>query len=619
MAHESNPAQAPALAALRTELLALRADLHSAPGAAAATLRAIAPARRGSAVNLLHYLALRRRDLRPLQLRLAAQGLSSLGRAEPHVLATVDAVLAWLGPADAAAPQPGDLPWQAPGYARGERLLARRVQALLGPARAGREVRIMVTMPGEAATDPSLVRDLLARGMDCMRINCAHDDEAAWAAMIGHLRSAEQELGRGCRLLMDLGGPKLRTGPVAAGPAVLHLRPGRDALGRVTAPGRVLLCAQEAAPVDGALPVPGAWLDRLQPGDSVRFTDARGARRRLRVIAREVAGCRAEIDQSAYLVPGTQLRREGARGKADTACVGALPRRPGAILLHTGDLLWVEARQAPGTAAAAPDAPARIACTLPEVFADVRAGESVWFDDGRIGGRVEAVTPGRLVVRVTQARPQGERLLADKGINLPETALQLPALTARDLEVLPFVAHHADLVGLSFANGPGDVHALQAALSTGRRRPAIVLKIETRRGFTQLPGMLLAALAAPRCGVMIARGDLAVECGFERLAEVQEEILWICEAAHVPVIWATQVLETLAREGRPSRAEITDAAMSNRAECVMLNKGPHVLGAVAVLDDILRRMQPHQAKKRALLRELHLAHALAGAGGVPGQ
>ena len=109
---------------------------------------------------------------------------------------------------------------------------------------------------------------------------------------------------------------------------------------------------------------------------------------------------------------------------------------------------------------------------------------------------------------------------------------------------------------------------------------------------------------------MIARGDLAVECGFERLSELQEEILWICEAAHVPVIWATQVLETLAKEGLPSRAEITDAAMGDRAECVMLNKGPHVLSAVGVLGDILRRMQAHQAKKRSTLRELRLAHAL---------
>ena len=105
---------------------------------------------------------------------------------------------------------------------------------------------------------------------------------------------------------------------------------------------------------------------------------------------------------------------------------------------------------------------------------------------------------------------------------------------------------------------------------------------------------------------MIARGDLAVECGYERLAEVQEEILWLCEAAHMPVIWATQVLEGVAKRGQPSRAEITDAAMSERAECVMLNKGPHIVGAVRVLDDILRRMQGHQHKKTSLLRTLHL-------------
>ena len=72
----------------------------------------------------------------------------------------------------------------------------------------------------------------------------------------------------------------------------------------------------------------------------------------------------------------------------------------------------------------------------------------------------------------------------------------------------------------------------------------------------------------------------------------------------MPVVWATQVLENLAKMGRPSRAEITDAAMGVRADCVMLNKGPHILEAMHALDDILRRMQDHQSKKRTLLRAL---------------
>jgi pyruvate kinase len=139
-----------------------------------------------------------------------------------------------------------------------------------------------------------------------------------------------------------------------------------------------------------------------------------------------------------------------------------------------------------------------------------------------------------------------------------------------------------------------------------------VLKIETRSGFQHLPHLLLTAMRRRRVGVMIARGDLAVECGHERLAEVQEEILWLCEAGHIPVIWATQVLDQLARTGLPSRAEISDAALGERAECVMLNKGPYIDDAVETLRDILTRMAGHHRKKSALLRPLR-SWQLAGA------
>jgi pyruvate kinase len=195
--------------------------------------------------------------------------------------------------------------------------------------------------------------------------------------------------------------------------------------------------------------------------------------------------------------------------------------------------------------------------------------------------------------------------------------LHLPAITDKDRSDLQFIARHADMVALSFVNCATDVRELRSLLSSyGDRQPAIVLKIETVRGFANLPSMLLEAMKSPRCAVMIARGDLAVECGFERLAEAQEEILWLCEAAHVPVIWATQVLETLAKEGMPSRAEVTDAAMSHRAECVMLNKGPYIVQAVKVLDDILRRMHGHQTKKRSMLRELQLVSSFRKARAV---
>ena len=153
------------------------------------------------------------------------------------------------------------------------------------------------------------------------------------------------------------------------------------------------------------------------------------------------------------------------------------------------------------------------------------------------------------------------------------------------------------MVAVSFLRREGDVDDLHRYLKrVGAEHLGLILKIETTAAFARLPEILLHAMRSPLVGVMIARGDLAVEAGYERLAELQEEILWLCEAAHLPVIWATEVLDQLARTGQPSRAEVTDAAMGQRAECIMLNKGPHIDAAIVVLDNILRRMSGHQRK-----------------------
>lgn len=429
-----------------------------------------------------------------------------------------------------------------------------------------------------------------------------------------NLRRAKRELGRRCRILMDLAGPKLRTGPVESGAKVIKWSPRRDPFGRVIEPARVWLFPAGAprlpdAPADAALPLPDGWLARLKAGDTVEFEDARGAGRELK-IAGEEGGCRwGEATKTAYVSPGTVFRRMG-RKKGASARVGEFSPPDPHIILKPGDTLILTRDQLPGRGAQYDSrgmmvTPASIACTLPEVFGMVRPGERVWFDDGKIGGIVRASTGDQARIEITHARPRGERLRAEKGINLPDTRLSLSALTAKDEEDLRFIVSHAHMVGMSFAQRVEDVRRLRQVLAElGGAEMGIVLKIETRRGFEMLPDLLLDVMAAPVAGVMIARGDLAVECGYERLAEVQEEILWLCEAAHMPVIWATQVLERLTRTGLPSRAEITDAAMGERAECVMLNKGPHILGAMKVLDNILQRMEEHQRKKSPLLRQL---------------
>ncbi|HZU95094.1 MAG TPA: pyruvate kinase [Planctomycetota bacterium] len=595
---------------LTSELEGVHASMLGLEKSLEHVLDSVHPSNARSARNLLHYVALRRHDLRELQGGLASLGLSSLGRAESHVHDNLDQVLALLHQLqghELPDPDGARAPVTAP---EGRTLLREHTDALLGPRPRERSVRIMVTLPSEAATDAGLVRSLLSSGMDVARINCAHDDHGDWTKMIANLRAASAELSRPCEVLMDLSGPKVRTGRVAPGPRVVSWHPGRDTLGEVVEPARIFLGEPLRAPAeaDAVLPIPAPVREILEPGDRLHFLDARGKKRSLRVSS----PAWATADQTAYVVPATRVRVRGASGKEKARFeIASLPAREGALEVAAGDLLVLTRSPDPGVGN-------RIPLTLPEAFGAVRPGHSVWFDDGRIGGTVEAADDETIKVRITQARAGGDKLRADKGVNFPDTELPVPALGPRDIDDLEFVARNADMVGLSFVRDVHDVRALREHLvRLGRPDLGVVLKIETRRGFEELPALLLAAMASPRSGVMIARGDLAVELGYQRLAEVQEEILWMCEAAHMPVIWATQVLEGLAKKGKPSRSEITDAAMGVRAECVMLNKGPHVVQAVRTLDDILHRMERHQSKKRSMLRALELARAFAPAKRAP--
>lgn len=442
--------------------------------------RRFAPAAR----NLAAYLALRRHDISDLQPDLAAYGLSSLGRSEAHVMASLDALCAALA---AIARQPGHK-FPPPGRMAAGRRAVRAAQTLLfGPDIIGASTRIMVTLPTEAATDPALVAALIKSGMTCARINCAHDDPVAWRAMALMVRAAAKAAGSQCRILMDIGGPKCRIETVHAQDKVRLFRGERLVLVR----GMANACAAD------------------------------------KVIA---------------------------------------------------------------------------TISFPEILDLLEPAKEVWINDGKIGTRVVATAPGRAELEVFCARAKGERLRPEKGLNFPGTNLSLSPLTPDDRESLDTVAEIADIVGLSFVQCPEDVALLHRELArrrVGRPPLPVMLKIETPLSVRNLPRLIVAAGGVGPAAVMIARGDLAVELGFARMAEIQEEVMWLCEAAHIPVVWATQVLEGLVSEGRPSRAEVTDAAMAQRAECVMLNKGPFLPEAMRFLVDVLRRMDRHQAKKSA--------------------
>ncbi len=445
---------------------------------------------RDSARNLAHYLAMRRLDLRPLQAQLIPWGLQSLGHVESRVMESLDAIIANLE-AMCASDDAGVNRPSHDAFGRGARLLQENTNGVFGPPPDGRWTRILVTLSPKAAKDIDHVRALFRAGMDCARVNCARDSENVWAGMIDNVRRVGEETGRPCRVLMDLGGPKIRTRTVIA-------------------PKRT-----------------------VQAGDRILLTHAPPVKN--------------------------------------------------------------------------PDFPYQADCSIADVLRQVAEGARVSIRDGLISGHVEAVRDDGVVMAVDRTPPNGQPLEPQRGINFPGTALQVSPLTESDLAALDFVAAHADIVSYSFVQRPGDIARLQdelAARRPGRPPMPIVAKIETQLAFANLPDLIVQAAGGNPFAVMIARGDLAVEIGYERLSEAQEEILWLCEAAHVPVIWATQVLESLIKRGMPSRGEFTDAAMAERAECVMLNKGKFVEEGITVLDNVLRRMEAHTMKRRAQLRPL---------------
>jgi pyruvate kinase len=594
---------------------ALRDRVERAADCADSQLCEQAPGRLPSLKNLHAYLALRATDLKPLQEDLARLGLASLDHAEAQVLPALNAVLANLYLLHGQRPETATLLDHAE-FDAGPALLERNATRLLGPPREGRRARIMITLPDGAADDPGLLRALLDEGMDCARLNCAYGDQVAWSRTISALREAESASGHRCRLFMDLRGPKLRTGPMEREPAVLKVRPLRAADGHVLRPARIWLTASGQPPpgiADASLVVEAAWLDQLASEDRVRLRDARGSGRKWRVAECTPAGCWAESRKTTYLKNGTVLRLQrgsGSDGPATT--LASLPPSESRMAIRVGDLLRLARGAEPGKPAVHdPDGrllrPGAIPLGVAEVFRDARAGEPISFDDGRISGVIEEADADMLRIRVLHTRRPLERLSSDKGVNLPETALDLPALSDEDLQDLEFVARNADLIGLSFTNSPADVRFLHERLQRlGRGDVGVIFKIETRRGCANLPGILIEAMKFPNFGVMIARGDLAAECGFEGLAELQDDILRLCEAAHAPAVWATGVLESLARRGHPARAEITDAAAAQRAECVMLGKGPYITRALKTLDGILHRMQGREYKQQRLLGRLSI-------------
>ena len=429
--------------------------------------------------------------------------------------------------------------------------------------------------------------------------------------------------------VVDLGGPggpeepdEAREGAVAAMPAPVPTNlPGRPAL---------------------PLTVDAGWLENLTVGSEISLHDNRSAKRHFTVTHVEDGGVLAEGDRNAYIADGTLLRHDYEKTRAT-----GVPPVLRKLRFEVGDEMIITTETVESVPVEEDGEVPRLSCTLPEAVAALEVGQPVLFDDGAIAAEVVSVDevaageaetgaaggndePGdggeggvvkhhEARLKVTRAKPGGQNLAGHKGINLPTTDLPVPALTEEDAANLRFVAENGHVAAVSFIRTPADVEYVLAelekiaaeheavgddALAERTRNLGIVLKIETIPAFENLPEILVAGMRHANMGIMIARGDLAVELGFQRMGEVPGQILALAQAARVPTILGTQVLESLAKSGLPARAEITDAAFALRAECVMLNKGPHITDAIGILDNLAKKMGRSQRKNRIMLRRI---------------
>jgi pyruvate kinase len=255
----------------------------------------------------------------------------------------------------------------------------------------------------------------------------------------------------------------------------------------------------------------------------------------------------------------------------------------GGVMLVEGAELVITTEEVTGSA--------HLVSTTYERFPqDVRPGETVLLDDGKLRLEVLA-TDGK--TRVTTRVLHGGSLLAKKGLNLPNTKVSLPSLTPKDLKDLDFALEQGvDWVGLSFVRSAQDIIGLKDRIRASGRHARVVAKIEKPEALEQIDRIIQESDA-----LMVARGDLGVEIPMEKVPLIQKDLIRRCLAQHRPVIVATQMMESMIHNVMPTRAEVNDVANAvlDHADAVMLSAetsvGKHPVQVVKAMNRILLEME----------------------------
>ena len=238
------------------------------------------------------------------------------------------------------------------------------------------------------------------------------------------------------------------------------------------------------------------------------------------------------------------------------------------------------------------DAAGDLRLTEPEAVARIRTGQRVLLDDGRLQARVAAVTADGATLTVEVSGT----LLPNKGVNLPDTELIIPAVTRRDREAIAVAAAAAvDWLALSFVRDPAAAHELRGVTRGHGLEAPVLAKIERPEAVARA-----SAIVKAFDGIMVARGDLGVEIALEKVPHVQKRLINQARAAGKPVITATDMLDSMRHNPRPTRAEASDVANAvyDGTDAVMLSGetavGDYPVAALLCMNTILREAEKHQ-------------------------
>lgn len=251
--------------------------------------------------------------------------------------------------------------------------------------------------------------------------------------------------------------------------------------------------------------------------------------------------------------------------------------------------------------------PATLPLSQIDINAIANVGDQIILSKGNIKGIILSKTEWDMKVLIKQTHKKKSKIFADSHVSIPNRLIEEQEYKI-NTKLINAIKDAVDMIGISGLQSHKNIISFfDESQLLANEEVGLVVHIDSQRSWSDLPLIMIEAMRHKKIGIMVDRENIAMDVGADRAVEIKDQILWLCEAAHVPVIWSTNILENLTKSGIAKPAEITDAAKAARTECVMLSDGPFIIDAVNMLSNILVKMEQHSYKKKNLMRTLSIA------------